>query len=125
MFQSEVNAGRDKGWSKDQAADLHVETGGAEWVAVHQDPSHVADGFGECAQAERDHEGPCSPSDALNELGHQGDTEEGTEESIGAQARVVAVDCAFDRTLWGHLGAEIRGGRSNHFGEAGDVCVGM
>lgn len=35
MFQREVNPGGNEGWRNNQAADLHIKPGGAEWISVH------------------------------------------------------------------------------------------
>ena len=96
MLEGEVDAGGDEGGSDDEAADLRLEAAGVVGVVVHDQAADVADGFGEGAQAEGDHEGPGLEADSLDQVDEEADAEEGAEEGVGAQRGCVAVDGLVD-----------------------------
>ena len=60
------------------------------------------------AKTHGDHEGPCPPCDAGDDLPDEADGEEGEEEGVGTQRRGVSVDCGFDRTGGVDVDAEAR-----------------
>ena len=66
MFQGEVDGRGNEGWGNDETNDLRVKPGFEVGVGVQQDAADVSDGFGEAAQGEGDHVGPCLVTDAEN-----------------------------------------------------------
>ena len=95
-LQGEIDASRNECRGNDQAADLHLETSIGPWVIVHDDPASIADRFSEGTEEHGDEECPHAVPEAQKGLHHQADGEEGKEEGIGAQIRVVAIDGLVD-----------------------------
>lgn len=54
MFEGKVDACADEGRGDDQAADLDLETKGAEGIVVEHNTAYVADRFAQAAEAEGD-----------------------------------------------------------------------
>ena len=95
-LQGEIDASGNESRSNNQAADLHLETSVGPRVIVHDDPAGVADRFGEGTEEHGDEECPHAVAEAQKGLHDQADGEEGEEEGIGAQVRVVTIDGLVD-----------------------------
>ena len=58
--------------------------------------------------------------DTESQLDNQAETKKGSEEAIGADARIVAIQCALNRAERTNLGAEVWSRRWDSHGESGE-----
>jgi hypothetical protein len=71
-------------------------------IIPQKDPRNVPNTFCQTAQHQGDHVRPCLVADPEVELYDECNTEEASEERVGGERRLVAVDCSFDGTFWAH-----------------------
>lgn len=77
---------------------------------MEEDPSYVPDHLGHAAEGHETAEDPGLVAVCEEEVYDRGGREEGAEEGIGSQVRVVAIYCPFNGTLGRDRSAVLGGG---------------